>query len=145
MIQTAHGATPPLDRPATEYPTCVTIPGPLHQVSYSYHDPATCTPRDKKTRFSKRNKDKRKTKQNYPRFEFKPRQVNDSSQSNQGTDHLVSQFHNRAALFSLFPYCCSLYTDFLISFSIVVDLGLSIVSMAVLSDGHEKLPPHHHR
>jgi hypothetical protein len=24
-------------------------------------------------------------------FEFKPRQVNDSSQSNQGTDHLVSQ------------------------------------------------------
>jgi hypothetical protein len=37
------------------------------------------------------NHDKRKTKQNYPRFEFKPRQVNDSSQSNQGTDHLVSQ------------------------------------------------------
>jgi hypothetical protein len=32
-----------------------------------------------------------KTKQNYPEFEFKPRQVNDSSQSNQGTDHLVSQ------------------------------------------------------
>jgi hypothetical protein len=26
--------------------------------------PATCTPRDKKTRFSERNKDKRKTKQN---------------------------------------------------------------------------------
>jgi hypothetical protein len=26
-----------------------------------------------------------------PGFEFKPRQVNDSSQSNQGTDHLVSQ------------------------------------------------------
>jgi hypothetical protein len=26
-----------------------------------------------------------------PRFEFKPRQVNDSSQSNQGSDHLVSQ------------------------------------------------------
>jgi hypothetical protein len=25
-----------------------------------------------------------------PRFEFKPRQVNDSSQSNQGTDQLVS-------------------------------------------------------
>jgi hypothetical protein len=35
---------------------------------------------------------KRKTKQNCPGFEFKPRQVNDSSQSNQGTDHLVSQF-----------------------------------------------------
>jgi hypothetical protein len=37
-----------------------------------------------------RNKDKRKTKGNYPGFEFKPRQVNDSSQSNEGTDHLVS-------------------------------------------------------
>jgi hypothetical protein len=53
--------------------------------------PATCTPRDKQTQFSKRNKGKRKTKQNNPGFEFKPRQVNDSSQSNQGTDHLVSQ------------------------------------------------------
>jgi hypothetical protein len=28
---------------------------------------------------------------NHPRFEFNPRQVNDSSQSNQGTEHLVSQ------------------------------------------------------
>jgi hypothetical protein len=37
--------------------------------------PTTCTSWDKQTRF----------------FEFKPRQVNDSSQSNQGTDHLVSQ------------------------------------------------------
>jgi hypothetical protein len=53
--------------------------------------PATCTPRDKQTGFSEQNKDKRKTKWNYPGFEFKPRQVNDSSQSNQGTDHLVSQ------------------------------------------------------
>jgi hypothetical protein len=35
---------------------------------------------------------KNKTKQNYPRFEFKPCQVNESSQSNQGTDHLISQF-----------------------------------------------------
>jgi hypothetical protein len=34
---------------------------------------------------------KGKTKQNCPEFEFKSRQVNDSSQSNQGTDHLVSQ------------------------------------------------------
>jgi hypothetical protein len=42
-VQTAHGATRPLDCPATEYPTCVTIPGPLHQVSYSYHDPRRCT------------------------------------------------------------------------------------------------------
>jgi hypothetical protein len=31
------------------------------------------------------------TKQNYPGFKFKHRQVNDSSQSNQETDHLVSQ------------------------------------------------------
>jgi hypothetical protein len=37
------------------------------------------------------NKGKRKTKRNYPGFEFKPRQVNDSSQSSQGMDHLVSQ------------------------------------------------------
>jgi hypothetical protein len=51
---------------------------------------ATCTPRDKQTRLSKRNKDKRKTKRNYPEFEFKHHQVNDSSQLKQGTDHLVS-------------------------------------------------------
>jgi hypothetical protein len=38
-----------------------------------------------------RNKDKRKTKRICPGFEFKPRQVNDSSQSNHETDHLVSQ------------------------------------------------------
>jgi hypothetical protein len=53
--------------------------------------PATCTPRDKQTWFSKQNKGKGKTKQNYPAFKFKPCQVNDSSQLNQGTDHLVSQ------------------------------------------------------
>jgi hypothetical protein len=34
---------------------------------------------------------KEKQNKNYPKFEFKPRQVNDSSQSNQGTDHLISQ------------------------------------------------------
>jgi hypothetical protein len=33
----------------------------------------------------------KKNKQNCHRFEFKPRHVNDSSQSNQETDHLVSQ------------------------------------------------------
>jgi hypothetical protein len=33
---------------------------------------------------------KEKIKQNNPGFEFKHRQVNDSSQSNQGTDYLVS-------------------------------------------------------
>jgi hypothetical protein len=35
------------------------------------------------------NEIKIKEKQNYP--EFKPRQVNNSSQSNQETDHLISQ------------------------------------------------------
>jgi hypothetical protein len=65
--------------------------------------PATCTLRDKLTRFSKRNKDKRKTKQNYPGFKFKSRQVNDSSQSNQGTGHLVSQsFHQFFSQASVF-------------------------------------------
>jgi hypothetical protein len=29
-----------------------------------------------------------------PGFKFKPHEVNDSSQSNQGTDHLVSQYHS---------------------------------------------------
>jgi hypothetical protein len=51
-----------------------------NQVSYSYHDPHRRT-----------KQDKIKTKQNCPRFKCKPRQVNDSSQSNQGSDHLVSQ------------------------------------------------------
>jgi hypothetical protein len=36
-----------------------------------------------------------KIKQNNPRFEFKPHQVSDSSQSNQGTNHLVSHLPNR--------------------------------------------------
>jgi hypothetical protein len=44
QVQTAYGATQPLDRPATEYSTCMTIPGPLHQVSYSCHGPRRCTP-----------------------------------------------------------------------------------------------------
>jgi hypothetical protein len=30
MVQTTHGDTRPLDHPTTEYPTCATIPGPLH-------------------------------------------------------------------------------------------------------------------
>jgi hypothetical protein len=98
QVQTTHGATRPLDHPATEYLTYATIPDPLHQspnpamilIAARHAAPATCTPWDKQTRFSKWNKDKRKTKWNCPRFEFKPRQVN-SSQSNQETDHLVSQ------------------------------------------------------
>jgi hypothetical protein len=43
------------------------------------------------------NEQRIKTKQpNHPRFGFKPRQVNDSSQSNQETDCLVSQCFNPA-------------------------------------------------
>jgi hypothetical protein len=44
MVQIAYGATRPLDSPNTEYPTCATITGPLHQVSYFCHDPRRCTP-----------------------------------------------------------------------------------------------------
>jgi hypothetical protein len=43
QVQTAHGASWPLDRPATEYLTCATIPGHLQQISYSYHSPHRCT------------------------------------------------------------------------------------------------------
>jgi MinD superfamily P-loop ATPase len=97
-VQTLHGATRPLGGLATEYPTCATIPGPLQQVSYSCHDHRRCTScrtchlhtRRQANVILQRNKGKRKTKQNYPGFEFKSRQVNDSSQSNQGIDHLVS-------------------------------------------------------
>jgi hypothetical protein len=43
-VQIACSDTRPLDRPVTEYPTFAIIHGPLHQVSYSYHDPHRCTP-----------------------------------------------------------------------------------------------------
>jgi hypothetical protein len=42
-VQTTHSVTRPLDRPATEYLNYETIPGPLHQVSYSCHDPRRYT------------------------------------------------------------------------------------------------------
>jgi hypothetical protein len=74
---------------------CTRSPTPATILIVTCHTaPATCTPRDKQTRFSERNKDKRKIKRNYPGFEFKLRQVNDSSQSNQGTDHLVSHLNH---------------------------------------------------
>jgi hypothetical protein len=84
---------PPSTRPVQPSSVlCTRSPTPTMILVVSRHaTPATCTPRDKQTRFSKRNKDKRKIKQNCPGFEFKPRQANDSSQSNQGMDHLVSQ------------------------------------------------------
>jgi hypothetical protein len=86
-------ARPPSTRPVRPSPILFTrSPTPTTILVAAHHAaPATCTPRDKQTQFSKRNKGKRKTKQNYPRFKFKLRQVNDSSHSNQRTDHLVSQ------------------------------------------------------
>jgi hypothetical protein len=79
MMQTAHSVTWALDFPAIEYPTCATISDPLHQVSYSFHDPHrcppyhTCTPWDKQTWFSKRNKDKDKTtKMSWIRIQTSP-------------------------------------------------------------------------
>jgi hypothetical protein len=44
QVQIAHSATRPLNCPTTEYPTCATIPSPLHQVSYSCHGPRRCMP-----------------------------------------------------------------------------------------------------
>jgi hypothetical protein len=71
---------------------CTRSPTPATVLIAARHAaPTTCTPREKQTWFSKWNKDKRKIKQNYPEFELKPCQINDSSQSNQETDHLVSQ------------------------------------------------------
>jgi hypothetical protein len=86
-------AWPPSTRPVRPSLTlCTMSPTPSTVLIAACHvSPATCTPQDKQTRFSKRKKGKRKIKQNYPGFEFKPRQVNGSSQSNQGTYHLVSQ------------------------------------------------------
>jgi hypothetical protein len=77
-------ARPPSTRPVwpspvlcTRSPTLVTV-----LVAARHAVLATCAPRDKQTRFSKWNKGKRKTKRNYPGFKFKPRQFNNSSQSN---------------------------------------------------------------
>jgi hypothetical protein len=86
-------AWPPSIRPVRPSPVLCTR-SPTHVtvlVAARYAAPATCTLRDKQTRFSERNKGKRKTKQNCAGFEFKPREVNDSSQSKQGTDYLISQ------------------------------------------------------
>jgi hypothetical protein len=43
-VQIAHCVTRLSDRPGTEYQTCVTIPGPLYQVSYCCHDPHRYSP-----------------------------------------------------------------------------------------------------
>jgi hypothetical protein len=60
-VQIAHYATRPLDRPTTKYLTYVTItvlctrsPTPaMILVAARHAAPATCTPPDKQTRFSK--------------------------------------------------------------------------------------------
>jgi lipid II:glycine glycyltransferase (peptidoglycan interpeptide bridge formation enzyme) len=82
----------------TRSPTPATI-----LVTARHAAPATCTSQDKQTRFFKRNKEKVKQPK-CPRFKFKPRQVNDSSQTNQETDHLVSQNQN-------LPYTESSYNN----------------------------------
>jgi hypothetical protein len=65
MVQTTHGVIRPPDYPATEYPTCVWPSLVLHTrsptpatiiIAACHVAPATCTPRDKQTRFSKQNK-----------------------------------------------------------------------------------------
>jgi hypothetical protein len=44
IVQTTHSVTQPPDRPAIEYPTYAIIPGSLHLISYSCHDPHRCPP-----------------------------------------------------------------------------------------------------
>jgi hypothetical protein len=94
-----HTAPPDLStaRPPSTWPVrpspvlCSRSPTPATVLIIAHHVvPITFTPWDKQTWFFEWSKDKRKTKWNYPGFEFKPDQVNDSSQSNQGMDHLVS-------------------------------------------------------
>jgi hypothetical protein len=96
-MQTAHIVTRPFDHSATKYPTYVIIIGYCTRSSTSgtiliivcHAAHATYTPRDKQERFSIGYKDEDKTMK-YLGFEFKHRQVNDSLQSKQGTDNLIS-------------------------------------------------------
>jgi hypothetical protein len=65
-------------------------PDPLHHVSYSFHDPHHCTPcltchlhtTRQANVILQMKQDKGKINWTCPGFEFKPHQVNDSSQSN---------------------------------------------------------------
>jgi hypothetical protein len=75
-------------------PNLPIIPGPLHQVSYSYHNPHRCPPyrtchlhttRQVNAILQTRIIDSRIEPRKCPWFEFKPRHVNDSSQSNKGS------------------------------------------------------------
>jgi hypothetical protein len=77
----------------------LTIIGPLHQVSYSCYDHRRCPPcrtchlhtTRQANAILHTNQGNCVEPRKCPRFEFKPQHVNDSSQSNQETDHLVSQ------------------------------------------------------
>jgi hypothetical protein len=112
MVQTAHSVTQPFDRPVIEYTTCVTILGSLHQICYSYHDPRRCPSCRTYHLHTMRqanmilhtNKIKVVEPPKCCGFEFKPCQVNDSSQSNQRTDHLVSHFSSLCSFQKTYNY-----------------------------------------
>jgi hypothetical protein len=99
MIQTAHGITQLPDRPVTKYPTyawssrilCTkspslpqssSLPAMSHLLSAHHEISKHDSPHETRIKVKLPK---------YPGFEFKPRHVNDSSQSNQGTHNLVSQ------------------------------------------------------
>jgi hypothetical protein len=69
-------AQPPSTRPVRPSPVlCIRSPTSAMILVDAHHAaPATCTPRDKQTRFSKRNKGKRKTKQSRIRIQISPSQ-----------------------------------------------------------------------
>jgi hypothetical protein len=99
IVQTAHSATQPLNRPAIEYPTYATILDHLHQVSYSCHDSHHCMPcrtyhvhtmRQANTILQMKQRIKVKLPK-CPGFEFKLGMSMTHHISNKGTNHLVSQ------------------------------------------------------
>jgi hypothetical protein len=80
-VQTAHSIIRPPDCLTIEYPTCATILDPLHQISYSCHDPHRRLPcrichlhttRQANTILQQEIKIKVKLPK-YPGFEFKHR------------------------------------------------------------------------
>jgi hypothetical protein len=77
------------DHPRSSAPGLLLLPRSpsLHAMPHLPHAHHETSKRDSPNE----TKIKEKAKQNCPGFEFKHHQVNDSSQSNQGTDHLVSQ------------------------------------------------------
>jgi hypothetical protein len=81
---------PMLDHPQSSTPGLLVLPRSSSLLAMSHLSPA----HHETSKHDSSHETKITVKQpKCPRFEFKPRQVNDSSQSNQGTDHLVSQNH----------------------------------------------------